>query len=295
VAGGIQPETLRRTLGKARIEDGLAARVLFTMPPRSNSRWTEVEPDPDSTAALRLAFRRLLRMEPDPEGSPVLITLSAEAKAAWIDFYEQHRVRAADFTGALAAAWSKLRAYCARFALILDLLDRAAGLDDLRTVKPISAESMHAAIRLTRWFGCESERVYGMLEGTPRDDLRRRTLDWITAKGGEVSVRDLTRGPREFQRGKGANDYAERFLNSMVDDGLGKWFWPPPAPRGGPPKRTFRLVAMTGDDATTTRPDPESAIAINERGLRHLSSVSVGDDAGAIGTRPPPSLRNGVH
>jgi hypothetical protein len=43
VAGGIQPETLRRALGVEHWENGLAARLLLACPSRQAKRWTEAE------------------------------------------------------------------------------------------------------------------------------------------------------------------------------------------------------------------------------------------------------------
>ena len=67
IAGGIQPETLRRVLGDEHRENGLAARLLLSWPPRKVKRWTEADIDPKEQAAVADVFHRLYKLEPDED------------------------------------------------------------------------------------------------------------------------------------------------------------------------------------------------------------------------------------
>ena len=53
--------------------------------------------------------------------------LTPEAKTVWVEYFNRHRAELADLDDDLAAAWSKLEAYAARFALIFQLVANAAG------------------------------------------------------------------------------------------------------------------------------------------------------------------------
>jgi hypothetical protein len=87
---------------------------------------------------------------------------------------------------------------------------------------------MEAGIELARWFADEAARVYGELggcldsSGARFDREQRRLISWIRRKGGRVTARDLTLGPRRF-RGKGGSEHAENALEVLVASGAGSW------------------------------------------------------------------------
>src|SRR5262249_54642159 len=91
VSGGIQPAILQRALGVEPRESGLAARLLLACPPRKTKRWTEADIDPSAEAELVRLFDHLYGLQPavgdDCEPRPVLVRLSADAKAAWTIYY----------------------------------------------------------------------------------------------------------------------------------------------------------------------------------------------------------------
>src|SRR5215510_14490981 len=103
VSGGIQPAILQRALGLEHRESGLAARLLLTCPPRKAKQWTEADIDPSAESELVRLFDRLYELQPiiDDDGQPwpVVVRLSAEAKAAWKTYYNAHAIEQADLTG----------------------------------------------------------------------------------------------------------------------------------------------------------------------------------------------------
>jgi uncharacterized protein DUF3987 len=148
--------TLRRALTPEFFENGLAARLLVAMPPRRPKRWSEATVDESMEHKLACPFEWLWLLEPDTDpGSgdlrPKLIPLESDGRKAWIDFYNEHAVQQAELSGDLAAAWSKLEGYCARFALLIHCVRQANG--EVHIDAGIEARTIEAAITLTRWFG----------------------------------------------------------------------------------------------------------------------------------------------
>ncbi|MFN7022271.1 MAG: DUF3987 domain-containing protein, partial [Phycisphaerales bacterium] len=131
IAGGIQPETLRRALGQEHRDNGLAARLLLTCPPRRAKRWTEADVNADTEAAVATVFDRLFGLTPeiddDGDERPRLVTLADDGKRAWVRFYNEHAGEQVNLSGDEAAAWSKLEGYAARLALVVHLTRWAAG------------------------------------------------------------------------------------------------------------------------------------------------------------------------
>jgi hypothetical protein len=258
ITGGIQPETLRRALGREHFEDGLAARLLLAMPPARERRWSEVEVDPALETAVEKVFGRLysLEMAKDGEGEgeprPVALRLTPEGKAAWVRFFEGHARQHVDLTGDLAACWSKLEGYAARLALILECARWAATGQPPGGPPAVDAQSVEAGATLSRWFGQEARRVYGVLAEGDEDRERRRLLEWVQRKGGTVTPRDLQMGDRRY---RDSAEAAEQALGELVEAGVGRWMEAGPTDRGGRPPRSFQLVNAVNVNETPRKPD----------------------------------------
>jgi len=114
IAGGIQPEALRRAIGQEHRDNGMLARLLLTCPPRRAKRWTEAEVDPLVAGDVEMLFDRLYELEPDEDKdgdpTPQLVRLNRKAKAKWIAFVNEHGKEQVEHVGDEAAAWSKLEA-----------------------------------------------------------------------------------------------------------------------------------------------------------------------------------------
>lgn len=262
ITGGIQPGILARALGQEHHESGMAARVLYAMPPRKAKRWTEADVNADTEAAVAAVFDRLfsLTMEPDPESPlmadghgpdmrPRLVRLADDGKRAWVTFYNEHATEQAELSGDLSAAWSKLEGYAARLALVVHLTRWAAGDATLRDASRVDEASIAAGVVLARWFGDEARRVYAILSESDDDRETRRLVEWIERKGGTVTARDLTHGVRAY---RGDPDAAERALSAMVEAGIGRWEADAHGPKGGRPAQRFRLVSTVTVTETPT-------------------------------------------
>jgi hypothetical protein len=249
IVGGIQPAVLRTAIGREHLQDGLCARLLLAMPETRPVRWSEAIVDPPTEAALGSVFDRLLSLEPaaDEDGhpAPFAMPLTPEAKAAWVEFYDRHRDELSDLDDDLAAAWSKLEAYAARFALIFQLCSWAAGAAGCDAV---SEASIRAGIMLADWFGNEARRVYALLAESEADREDRELVELIRRKGGSVTPRDLMRACRLFV----TSADAEAALDVLVKAGRGQWQNVPTGPKGGKPSRVFYCSDAVDADNTPT-------------------------------------------
>ncbi len=137
IAGGIQPDVLRRCLGQQYRENGLAARLLLAYPPRTPKRWTEADIDPRRESEISGLLDRLYSLQPavgdDGEPRPITIGLTPEAKTSWVTFYNQHAQEHAELSGDLSATWSKLEGCVARLGLVIHYARWAANAPDLET------------------------------------------------------------------------------------------------------------------------------------------------------------------
>jgi len=278
VCGTIQPDTLRRSLGREHFENGLAARLLLAMPPRQRKRWTDhdVAPETVKRFASMLGRLRELRHNTDDNGEPVPVDvpLSDDGRRAWVAFYDEHARRQHDMhDGDLAAAFSKLEGYAARFALVFHFIKWAAIPGDDRAA--IGPESIEAGAELARWFCTETERLYGMLSESDEDREQRELVEYVRSHGGSVTPRDLMRAGPCFKMA----DDARAALDKLASAGLGRWESPTPTSKGGHPTRRFRLTDST--DADTTR-----AGAVKNGGCVSVSSVN---DIEALAAAPDDS------
>jgi hypothetical protein len=241
VTGGIQPGTLRRVLCPEFFEAGLAARLLLAMPPRRPRKWSECEVDPDTRLAMARLFERLQALDPEqlPDGPrPVLVSLSADGKAAWIAFLDAHAAEQVERAGDLAAAWSKLEGCCARLALVLHCCRQAAGDTSLADPGRVDRQSVEAARELVRWFGRETERVYCLLGEAEGESEDRAALEWVKARGGRTTVREFQRA---FGRRYASADAAEEALRRLARQGWLAVEQQEPGPPGGRSVTIYRL------------------------------------------------------
>lgn len=264
VTGGIQPGILQRALGAEHRESGLAARLLLSHPPRRAKTWTEADIDPKAEADLARLFDRLYELRPvesgEHEGRPVLVRLSADAKAAWTTYYNAHAKEQANLTGDLSAAWSKLEEYAARLALVLHFARWAANDPMLTNADVVDAESMIAGIALATWFKGEARRVYVQLGETDADRDQRRLVEWLERRGGSATAREVQQGCRWLKE-PGA---AEAALEEMVKAQRGSWRPHNTSAKGGRPSRAFALSPpSTVYETPTTDVEAEGSVDVD--------------------------------
>ncbi len=239
ITGGVVPEVFKRLLTDDYFERGLPARFLFAMPPRNRPRkYVDRDIPREIKAELHDLFAQLAALQADTsrggEQRPKLLALSPEAKQLFKNFHNECASRAFDASPREAAQWSKLSAYSARLALVAELMwDTKADV--------ISGEVMRAACDLARWFGLEAERIYALIGETDWQRDRRKLIEFIERRHGEVTERDVYSNYRPFKNKPNKAKETAEWLDQLVRNSLGKWETVPPTAKGGQPTRKFCL------------------------------------------------------
>lgn len=302
IAGTVQPAILKLAL-KGRYEgkedestrehfaNGLAARLLLAYPPPQPKRWTEDDLPWHVEQRMNAVVGQLLRLGYDPDAPedfrPIDLALTPRGKRRFIEFVNAHADEQLGLNDDLAAVWSKLEGYAARLALLFHLVREAAG--DTSAGSQVDEQDIDAGITLAQWFGDEAARTYEVIGGAADDEEARakrkqaRLIEWIRGRGGRVTVRDLSRGPRPY---RGDSEAAEVALQGLVDAKLGKWTQERPSDSGGRPTRFFELIdagdetpesnTVTGGDGDET---PRNA---QKTEVLALSPVSPQEETGVL-------------
>lgn len=257
ITGTIQPGVLRRCLTAEARESGLAARFLLAMPPKPPMVWREVEISPEAEGRYECLFDKLFALGFRAGGEPFVLRMDAEAKAAWVTFYNAWGQRIREAEGDRAALLSKLQGAAARLALIHHVVTNpAADMDDRC---PVSAASVHAGVELAHWFAEEAERIYAILSESDEERDRRTLIELIQAKGGSITVRELMRANnRRFPNAA----LAESALDQLAEDRLGEWVNEKPA-KGGHPLRVFRLFQQPEAKTTGAGAMPDTCVTVD--------------------------------
>ena len=256
ICGSIQPEILARALGQEHIVDGLAARLLVTMPPGRRKRWSEAEIDDQIDGRIDELLARLYTLESgtDENGHPEPVTMgmTASGKAAWIKFFEEHAADQVEATGERAAMLSKIEGAAARLALVVHLVRWAADDTTLADPDRVDEVSVNAGVTMARWFAHEAERVCAVLHETNEDKESRQIIELVVRKGGRITATELRQSMRRF---RDSTEEAEQALDELVKAGIGTWGQVDPGSRGGRPTRVFRLSTASTVYETPMKPE----------------------------------------
>jgi hypothetical protein len=227
-------------------ENGLAARLLLAYPPRQPRRWTEAEISLAVKHAVNKLFNGLLSLpaKRDESGNiePIDLPLNDDAKSRFARFVNEHGAEQYNTTyGDLAAVWSKLEAYAARFALIFHFIRLVGNDPTLMYAEQVDAASIEAGIALAEWFGSEARRIYGILAESEDEQATGELVELIQRHGGEITAHDLSKTCRSrFPR---AED-AEAALNALAKSDYGVLTNLVPGSKGGRPTSIFRLNSI---------------------------------------------------
>ena len=189
---------------------------------------------------MKRVFDRLLSLQAEEaDGAnlkPSEHCFGPEAHKLWRRFYNEFNEEAELQIGDRAAAFSKLEGYTARFALVLHCLRWACG-NKKAPPRRIEVSTLNSAIKLTRWFTREAQRIYDILDEDQSQAEQRRILEFIHQRPQGVTARELARASGRFS----STEEAERYLNELVRAGRGEWRNVDPGAKGGRPTRRFRL------------------------------------------------------
>ncbi|MCL2304832.1 MAG: DUF3987 domain-containing protein, partial [Planctomycetaceae bacterium] len=225
ICGGIQPGILSKILteNKHFFDAGLAARILYTMPPDVSQRWTDVDVDEATRFQYQNTIKKIISLrsgnKPLTPEDPCIVTLSKEAKELFVKFQNANADERDKMTSdTQKALWPKLTGYAVRIALVFHVVEWVNGNTDQLAV---NAATMEKAIRLAQWHKRESLRIVELtLKEAAQVDLDvTAILETIKRKGGEITVRELQQSKRSY-RSKGGAERATTKLNEMVTKGL---------------------------------------------------------------------------
>jgi hypothetical protein len=217
---------------------GGTARILFTHPPTKVKRWTDDDLPDAAKDWLSAIVAELFAMQPhiDIVGArtPLALPLAPDARLFWVDWYNEHAEKIAAADAFMSAALSKLEAYGARLSLIFQLVHHVT---TSAKGDQVELESIRRGTTLTEWFIGETIRVYETLGESESSRTVRRLIDYIRAKGGEISLRNY----RRWKHLDGADGEAKAVidLQALVDGGYAAWAWEQGA---GRPSKVLRLV-----------------------------------------------------
>ena len=93
-----------------------------------------------------------------------------------------------------------------------------------------------------RWFAHEAERVYAMLGERAEDTIERRLVEFIQARGGSITARELQHA--NGQKYPSA-EKATAALDALVTAGYGQWVPIQAGPKGGRPSVPFCVRQKT--------------------------------------------------
>jgi DNA polymerase I-like protein with 3'-5' exonuclease and polymerase domains len=250
IAGGIQPGVLTRALDDNAFDSGLVARLLLTMPPKKEKQWSDEEVSGETERRYHAVIDTLLGLGFDYDKDPCVLRLGPVAKQTWVRFYNEWAREQAAVEGALAAAFSKLEAYAARFTLLHHVVSCAnAEIDDLRDV---CERSVIAGMTLARWFANEVRRIYMTLAETQEESDARRLVEFIRTRGGRIKVKELMRAnDRKYPTAEDAT----AALQGLVEKQAGRWEDRPAGPKGGRPTRIF-ILSTQPDETDETDDTP---------------------------------------
>lgn len=244
ICGGFQPGVLKRALLTPRhLESRLAARFLFAYPLLRPVKWKYETIAPELRAKYAAAILRLTELQPlvtaEDRFEPETLRLSPRARQRYEEFFNDHGSVELELNDHLAAAWTKLRGYAARLALVLEL-GRWSDSDYDEAPSVVQLPSVGGAIDLVTWFGGQARRVYELTHTDAAEDSVQRTIEIVRRQGGAITARRLCK----FDRSVGTVADANRRLLELVALEWGRWKNVPPSKNGGRPTRRFVL----GDD-----------------------------------------------
>lgn len=186
ICGGIQGERLSELLVKT-TDDGLLSRFLIFAPEPVPPARPKATPDPEFARRILLRLRSL-KMAEDPTtgaGVPLVIPFSPEARDVMDRVRSDASVAPAGIGALLKSHLGKAPGLTARLALVLALLDWAAGgSDDDHGPSVVEAEHVgRAALFVNEYAFPMARRAYGDA-GAPADECAaRRLLDLIRDEG----------------------------------------------------------------------------------------------------------------
>ena len=169
IIGGVQPGLLRK-FADGKTDSGFIYRWLFAYPDkRTFSRFQDDEIDDHTMNQWETIIDTIRRIRYN--GKTTVIRLSPEAYALYKQWYNTGRETMEHASTSFIGITTKMERYCARFALILEVLRYTCGQSDLTS---ISAQSMKDAFKLTYYFIAGAQKALKKLHSDPLGALTEK-------------------------------------------------------------------------------------------------------------------------
>jgi hypothetical protein len=244
VTGGIQPHTLKKSLGRDAYETGLAPRLLLGVLNDDPPHYSRAELPDGIRAAYAALCRNLFSLKPFNDTraawTPNVVKLSPEADALWVETFERWRERMFGGDDSERSAVAKLQSTPLRIALVLHVAAAVhEGRNHLDDIAPATVES---ASRITDWFWRAMQRFAVLRQESDSETDQRRLVEMIGRRPCRaITVRELMTLCRSSYPSAAA---AREALDGLVAAKLGEWRARPPGANGGAPTREFALYPL---------------------------------------------------
>jgi hypothetical protein len=212
--GGMQPEVLAELASMK--ANGFSDRLLWCNPPPIPSAHTDEELQDEIKDQYVALIHRIYAAQKNSEQR--VLPFSTEAQQLWKKWHTEYceNMNSTSVPYYMKGALSKMEAYTARFALILEFL-RCAELDT--DVQNVSEESLTGAIKLTAYFASHAEKSLHSFTSTSIYKQIAKAIEWLKKqKGGSCNLRKFY--THRVAGVKGATD-AYDLLLEMKSRGLG--------------------------------------------------------------------------
>ena len=169
IIGGVQPGMLRK-FADGKTESGFIYRWLFAYPDkRTFSRFQDDEIDDEILSRWNTIIDTIRKIRYN--GKTTVIRLSPEAYDLYKQWYNTGRETMEHASTSYIGITTKMERYCARFALILEVLRYTCGQSDLIS---ISAQSMKDAFKLTYYFIAGAQKALKKFHSDPLGTLTEK-------------------------------------------------------------------------------------------------------------------------
>lgn len=192
--GGLQPSMIGEFGGS--MEDGMMERFLFSYPDIHHVRHSWYEIADEAMTGYRELYEGVAGLkagEDDDTGkiSPKTLTLTQEAKYLVGELIDgtQAETLHLGFPARMEAAWSKLRGYLPRLALVLAVCRCIEDEKALPAEEAIELVDIENAAKLIEYFKAHARRVYGQIGGEedPQDEFASEIGEFLKSRGGRWS------------------------------------------------------------------------------------------------------------
>lgn len=169
IIGGVQPGMLRK-FADGKTESGFIYRWLFAYPDkRTFSRFQDDEIDDEILSRWNIIIDTIRKIRYN--GRTTVIRFSPEAYDLYKQWYNIGRETMEHASTSYIGITTKMERYCARFALILEVLRYTCGQSDLSA---ISAQSMKDAFKLTYYFIAGAQKALKEFHSDPLGTLTEK-------------------------------------------------------------------------------------------------------------------------